>query len=178
MPRRHVREVPRWRRGKPRSTTLSRSSRSAGATPRRTQCSARSTSVAGQAGSAVNAAAPGNDVLAATGAWRGRRGQPPVKWGWGVWARGAGLSLTPHPLPAGVLAGLATGALLVLFTRHAAAFARRWSDAAALATAGWVPALATAGFHPPVPALLALTWAPFALAWARHYRIRPAGGSA
>ena len=169
--KRQTREIPRWRRGKPPQRpqqVIQVRGRHA-----RTLVRTLGAGQAGQAGSAVNTAAPGNDVLAATGAWRGRRSLPPFMWGCGMCALGAGLRLTPHPLPAGVLAGLAASALLVLFTRHAAAFARRWTDAAALVTAGWVPALATAGFHPPVPALLALTWAPFALTWARHYRIRP-----
>ena len=57
-------------------------------------------------------------------------------------------------------------------------FARHWSNVAALATLGWVPALAGAGFGAPAPALLALTWIAMSAFWWRHYRIRAGEGSA
>lgn len=171
MPRRQTREVPRWRRGSPPhkpQQVIQLKGREA-----RTLIRTLDIPRAGQAGSAVNGAAPVNDALARTGAWRGRRALPPFAWGCGMCAAGAALRAAPHPLALGILAGLGAGTLMILFTRHAAEFARRWSDAAALVTAAWVPALAASGFRPPSPALLALTWAPFAVAWARHYRTRP-----
>jgi len=171
VPRRQAREVPRWQRGRPPQKpqqVIQIKGREA-----RSLIRTLDIPQAGRAAQAVNEAAPVNDALARTGAWRRRRALPPFAWGCGVCAAGAALRAAPHPLALGILAGLGAAALMILFTRHAAEFARRWSDAAALATAAWVPALAAAGFRAPAPALLALTWAPFAVAWARHYRIRP-----
>jgi Helicase HerA, central domain len=174
MPRRQTREIPRWRRGK---------------TPQQSQnviqikgrkavrlLQELDTGQAGQAGRHPNGAAVANDVLARTGAWRFRRQLPPFAWGIALAALGAALHAAPHRAILGPLAGIAAAVLLILFTRHLSAFARRWCDAAAFLTLTWLTVLSAAGFGPPAPAMLALTWIPFAGAWARHYRIRPGEG--
>lgn len=121
--------------------------------------------------------AAASDALARTGAWRFRRHLVPFAWLAVTLAAAAGLRVTPHPVPYAVLGSAVTGALLVWATRHLSQFARRVTDLAALATLAWLPALAAAGFTPPLPALLALTWAVFAAAWIRHYRWRPAAAA-
>jgi hypothetical protein len=156
VPRFQTREVPRWKRGK---------------------APARGPQViylpAPQAGQPVNGAAPVNDLLARTGAHRHRRALPPFAWGCGLAALGGILHATPQPALSGVVGAFAASVLLILFTRHLSAFARRWWDLAAFLTLAWVITLAVAGFGAPAPALLALTWVPLAVAWSRHYRIRP-----
>jgi hypothetical protein len=173
MPRHQTREVPRWRRGgppqKPQQVIQVRG-RQARALVRQIDLGDRQ---AVQAGGQPNGAAAGNDVLARTGAWRNRRMLPPFAWGVMLAVLGAVLRGVPHPVLSGMLASLAVPALMILFTRHLSAFARRWTDTAALAASVWLPVLAATGFRSPVPALLALTWVPFAAVWARHYRIRP-----
>jgi hypothetical protein len=173
MPRRQTREVPRWRRGKPPQRpapqVIQINGRHARAFVR--DLAARE---AGREGSREgNPAAPVNDALARTGAWRNRRRLPPLAWGAGIAVLGAALRATPNPVLFGVLGGLAASALMIGFTRHLPVFARRWSDTAALLTAGWVAAISAAGFRTPVPALLALTWTVHSAFWWAHYRARP-----
>ena len=174
MPRRQVKkEVPRWRRGKtaqPAPQVIQLQGRHA----REYLRDLKARDAAAREGGERNGAAPVNDALAATGAWRRRRQFPPVAWGAGVVIFGAALRATPHPLPLGILGGIVSAVLLIGFTRHAAAFARRWADAAAFLAAAWVPSLAAAGFRSPVPAALALTWLLLAAPWWKHYAIRPA----
>ena len=83
---------------------------------------------------------------------------------------------TPHPVLFGILAGIIAAAIMIGFTRHLSVFARRWTDAAALPTAGWVAAIAAAGFGAPLPALLALSWVIHSAFWWRHYRARAGEG--
>ena len=84
------------------------------------------------------------------------------------------LRVTPRPVPYAAIAAVAAGLLLVWATRHLSRFARHAAELAAVVTLAWLPSLVAAGFGPPVPALLAVTWAPFALAWVLHYGWRPA----
>lgn len=174
MPRRQTRETPRWRRGKspqrPAPQVIQINGRHARAFVR--DLAVREAGK--EAGKAVNPAAPVNDALARTGAWRNRRRLPPVAWGANLAVLGAAMRATPNPVLFGVLGGLAASALMIGFTRHLSVFARRWSDVAALLTLAWVAAIAGAGFGAPVPALLALTWTVQSAFWWRHYRARPA----
>src|SRR6266567_247619 len=116
MPRRHRRDLPRWRRGH-------------AVTVRPVQLSGRQARQFAREYARVTRTGPAaaNGTLAATGAWRFRRHLVPFAW------------------------------LAVTLAR--------------------LPVLAAAGFGPPVPAALAVTWAPFALAWVRHYAWRPAAAA-
>jgi hypothetical protein len=174
MPRRQTREIPRWRRG----NTPQQPQNVIQVKGRRAVKLLRELDVpqAGQAGRQPDGAAAANDVLARTGAWRLRRQFPPFAWGAGLAASGAALHAAPHHAILGPVAGIGAAVVLILFTRHLSAFARRWCDAAAFLTLAWLTALAAAGFGAPAPAMLALTWIPFAVAWGRHYRIRPGEG--
>jgi hypothetical protein len=114
------------------------------------------------------------DTLAVPGAWRFRRHLVPFAWLGVTLTAAAVLRVTPRPVPYAIAAAAAGAGLAVWATRHLSPFARRTAEAAAAVTLAWLPALAAAGFGPPVPALLAVTWAPFTVAWVRHYRWRPA----
>ena len=171
MPRRQTREIPRWRRGKPPQPApqvIQLRGRHA-----RTLMHELKAREAAAPDREPNSAAPVNDVLARTGAWRHRRILPPLGWGTGLAGLGAGLHITPNPVLFGILGGIAAAALMIGFTRHLSAFARYWCDAAAFLTLAWIPALAGAGFSAPAPALLAITWVIMAGVWARHYQIPP-----
>jgi hypothetical protein len=171
MPRRQTQEIPRWRRGRPpqRPTQVIQLN------GRQARALIRTIDIpqAGQAGQPASGTALRNDVLARTGAWRRRRSLPPLAWAAGVVIAGAVLGATPHPAVYGPLAGIVLAVLLILFTRHASAFARRWSDAAAFLTLAWLPALAIAGFGAPAPALLIPCLAAAAGTWWKHYRFPP-----
>jgi uncharacterized protein DUF87 len=171
MPRRQTREIPRWRRGKtpafaPQPQVVLRGRK---AVEMMRQMEAQQ---AAQPGRAPNPAAATNDMLARTGAWRRRRHMPPVAWGVGLAVIGEILHTTHNPVLFGILGGLGAAALLVLCTRHLSGFGRRWFDAAAFLSLGWLPALAAFGFGAPVPALLAVTVVGASGAWMRHYRHR------
>jgi hypothetical protein len=173
MPRRQTREIPRWRRGRspafaPQPQVVQVRGRKAIEMMRQLEIQQ-----AGQAGRAPNPAAATNDMLARTGAWRRRRQMPPVAWGAGLAVIGEILHTTRNPVLFGILGGLGAAALLILCTRHLSGFGRRWFDAAAFLTLGWLPALAAFGFGAPVPALLAITVTAASGAWIKHYRARP-----
>ena len=163
MPRRH-RAAPPWRR---RGMTLS----PAGPV----QLSGRQARQFAREYARVTPAGPAtaNGALAASGAWRFRRHLVPFAWLAVTLAAAVILRVTPRPVPYAVIAAAAAGALLVWATRHLSRFARRAAELAAVVTLAWLPALAAAGFARPVPALLAVTWAPFTVAWVRHYAWRP-----
>lgn len=179
MPRRMTR-VPRRRRGYVPQMSQHRPQQVIQLRGRHAEALVREISAgrAAGAGREINQAAPVNDALARTGAWRRRRAMPPVAWGAGLAVIGAVLHETPNPVLFGILGGIAAAALMTGFTRHLSVFARRWTDAAAFLTAGWVPALAAAGFRAPAPALLLITWLACAGIWWRHYRVRPGEGKA
>jgi hypothetical protein len=159
MPRRNTREVPRWRRGsKPAVLT----SRQVTRLIRATEQAAKNTRPAAA-----------NDALAKSGAWRFRRHMTPFAWIGGLLAAAAGLPVTPHPLGFSIPAAFAAAGLMIWGTRHLSEYARHTAEAWALLTLGWLPYLAAAGFTPPGPALLAITWAICAGLWVRHYRWRP-----
>ena len=164
MPRRHRRDQPRWRRGH-------------AVTVRPVRLSGRQARQFAREYARVTRADPATagSTLAAAGAWRFRRHLVPFAWLAVTLAAAAILRVTPHPVPYAAAAAFAAGLLLVWATRHLSRFARRSAELAALVTLAWLPVLAAAGFARPVPALLAATWAPFALAWVRHYAWRPAG---
>ncbi len=162
MPRRHRRDLPRWRRG--HAVTV-RPVRLSGRQARQfAREYARLTRTV--------PAAPGS-TLARTGAWRFRRHLVPFAWLAATLAAAVILRVTPRPVLYAVITAAVAGVLLVWATRHLSRFARRAAELAALVTLAWLPALEAAGFARPVPALLAVTWAPFALAWVRHYAWRP-----
>lgn len=177
MPRRQTREIPRWRRGKGRQPQVPQQIvqiRGRHARDLIRQMETRQAAQSGQqAGKAPNPAAPANDVLARTGAWSRRRQMPPLAWGAGLPVAGAIAHAAPHPALSGSLGGIIAAVLLILFTRHLSAFARRWCDAAAFLTLAWLPALAIGGLGAPVPALLAITVAVTSGTWWRHYGHRP-----
>lgn len=118
-----------------------------------------------------------NGALAASGAWRFRRHLVPFAWLAVTLAAAVILRVTPHPVMYAVITAAVAGALLVWATCHLSRFARRAAELAAVVTLAWLPVLAAAGFARPVPALLAITWAPFAVAWVRHYGWRPAAAA-
>jgi hypothetical protein len=163
MPRRHQRSAPRWRRGH-------------AVTVRPVQLSGRQARQFAREYARANPAPPAtaNATLATTGAWRFRRHLVPFAWLAVTLAAAVVLRVTPRPVPYAAAAAFTAGALLVWATRHLSRFARRSAELAALVTLAWLPILAAAGFARPVPALLAVTWAPFTLAWVRHYAWRPA----
>ena len=165
MPRHRRRDLPPWRRGMTVPAV------------RPVQLTGRQAKVFAREYARAAAAPPAtaNGALAATGAWRFRRHLMPFAWLAVTLAAAAVLRVTPHPVPYAVLFSAAAGALLTWATRHLSRFTRRAADAAVLVTLAWLPALtATWPWHRPVPALLAATWAPFALAWTRHCGWRPA----
>lgn len=163
MPRRHLRPAPGWRRGH-------------AVTVRPVQLSGRQARQFAREYARVTRTDPAtaNGTLAASGAWRFRRHLVPFAWLAVTLAAAVILRVTPRPVPYAAAAAFVAGALLVWATRHLSRFARRAAELAALVTLAWLPVLAAAGFARPVPALLAVTWAPFALAWVRHYGWRPA----
>jgi hypothetical protein len=162
MPRRHRRDLPRWRRG--HAVTVS---------PVRLSGRQARTFAREYARVTRTDPAAANGTLAATGAWRFRRHLVPFAWLAVTLAAAVILRVTPHPALYAAAAAFAAGLLLTWATRHLSRFARRAAELAALVTLAWLPVLAAAGFARPVPALLAATWAPFALAWVRHYAWRP-----
>lgn len=171
--RQPVREVPRWRRPQ----TVTRSAAPVQLRGRHGKAFARELARAtaqGSEGRKEGGTAAGNDVLAATGAWRFRRHLPPFAWLAFLLAAGLALHSTRHPLLFGNLAGLAAPVVMWLFTRHASRFTRRAAEVAGLLTAIWLPLLAAIGWHARVPAFLLLTWGACAALWVRHYRWRPA----
>lgn len=169
MPRRQSRAVPPWRRGRQQPAA-----RPVQLTGRSARAFAREYAKASQQAPRKNGTAASNDALATTRAWRFRRHMPPFVWGGGLAVAGAILHAAPHPLLFGILAGAGAPVLLVWSTRHLSRFAKRGSEAAAVITSLWLPVLAALGFTKPIPALLALTWAPCLALWVRHYRWRPA----
>jgi hypothetical protein len=178
MPRRQTREIPRWRRGKAPQKPPQQVIQLRGRDARRFIATLPAHEAGKEGSREGNPSAPVNDALARTGAWRNRRRLPPLAWGAGLAVLGAAMRATPNPVLFGVLGGLAASALMIGFTRHLSVFARRWCDTAALLTLGWVPAISSAGFGAPAPALLALTWTVQSAFWWRHYRARPAERSA
>lgn len=163
MLRRHRRDLPPWRRGRTPVTI------------RPVQLSGRQARQFAREYARVTRTDPATagSTLAATGAWRFRRHLVPFAWLAVTLAAAVILRVTPRPVPYAAAAAVAAGALLVWATRHLSSFARRAAELAALVTLAWLPVLAAAGFTRPVPALLAVTWAPFTLAWVRHYAWRP-----
>ena len=161
MPRRH--RQPRWRRG--HAVTVSP-----------VQLSGRPARQFAREYARVTSAGPvtANGALARTGAWRFRRHLVPFAWLAVTLAAAVILRVTPRPVPYAVIAAAAAGAMTVWATRHLSRFARHATELAAAVTLAWLPALTAAGFTRPVPALLAVTWAPFTVAWVRHYAWRPA----
>jgi hypothetical protein len=178
MPRRQTREIPRWRRGKVPQKPSQQVIQLRGRDARRFLATLPAREAGKEGSREGNPSAPVNDALARTGAWRNRHRLPPIAWGAGLTVLGAAMRATPNPVLFGVLGGLAASALMIGFTRHLSVFARRWCDMAALLTLGWVPAISSAGFGAPAPALLALTWTVQSAFWWRHYRARPAERSA
>jgi hypothetical protein len=162
MPRRHRRDLPRWRRGHP-------------VTVRPVQLTGRQARAFARQYARVTGQDPAlaHGTLARTGAWRFRRHLVPFAWLAVTLAAAAVLRVTPRPVPYAAVTAAAACGLLVWATRHLSRFARRAADLAALVTLAWLPALTAAGFARPVPALLAVTWTPFTLAWVRHYAWRP-----
>lgn len=167
MLRRHRRDLPPWRRGRTPVTI------------RPVQLSGRQARQFAREYARVNPGQPAtaSAALAATGAWRFRRHLVPFAWLAVTLAAAVILRVTPRPVPYAAITAVAAGALLVWATRHLSRFARRATEAAAVVTLAWLPVLAAAGFTRPVPALLAVTWAPFTLAWVRHYAWRPAAAA-
>ena len=163
MPRRHRRDLPRWRRGH-------------AVTVRPVQLSGRQARQFAREYARVTSTGPAtaNGALAVTGAWRFRRHLVPFAWLAVTLAAAVVLRVTPRPVPYAFAAAVAAGLLLTWATRHLSRFARHAAELAAAVTLAWLPALTAAGFGPPVPAFLAVTWAPFALAWVLHYGWRPA----
>lgn len=163
MPRRRLRPAPRWRRGH-------------AVTVRPVQLSGRQARQFAREYARVTNAGPvtANGALARSGAWRFRRHLVPFAWLAVTLAAAVILRATPRPVPYAAAAAVISGGLLTWATRHLSRFARRATELAAAVTLAWLPVLTAAGFARPVPALLAVTWAPFALAWVRHYAWRPA----
>jgi hypothetical protein len=163
MPRRHRRDLPRWRRGH-------------AVTVRPVQLTGRQARTFAREYARVTRTDPAgaNRTLAQTGAWRFRRHLIPFAWLAVTLAASVILRATPRPVPYAIFAAVIGGGLAVRATRHLSPFARHAAELAVLVTLAWLPALAAAGFGPPVPALLAVTWAPFTLAWVLHYGWRPA----
>ena len=163
MPRRHQRPASLWRRR--RAVTV-----------RPVQLTGRQARLFAREYARVTRTDPAtaNAALARTGAWRFRRHLVPFAWLAVTLAAAVILRVTPRPVPYAAITAAVAGALLVWATRHLSRFARRATELAAAVTLGWLPALTAAGFARPVPALLAVTWAPFAVAWVRHYAWRPA----
>jgi hypothetical protein len=166
MPRRRLRDVPRWRRGHAVAV-------------RPVQLSGRQARAFAREYARVTRTGPATAgrTLAATGAWRFRRHLVPFAWLAVTLAAAAAARVTPRPVLYAAIAAVVAGGLAVWATRHLSRFARRAAEAAALVTLAWLPALAAAGFARPVPALLAVTWVPFALAWVSHYAWRPDGAA-
>ena len=164
MSRRRGRDQPPWRRG--HAVTLHRPVQLTGRQARqfaREYARVTRTDIAAA-----------NDKLATTGAWRFRRHLVPFAWLAVTLAAAVILRVTPRPVLYAAITAASAGMLLVWATRHLSRFARRATEAAALVTLAWLPILAAAGITTrPVPALLACTWAPFTLAWVRHYGWRP-----
>jgi hypothetical protein len=165
MPRSQSRkEVPRWKRGKPPQQpqqVIQVRGRNARALVREINIK--------QAG---DGDAPGGQP-ARTGLWRHRRSLPPLVFGAALVIAGLAMHASPYRDLSGWLSSIVVPVLLVLFTRHLSAFARRWCDVAAVFASAWLPALAISGLGKPAPLLLVLTWLPLAVVWIRHYRIAP-----
>ena len=167
MPRRQTkREVPRWRRGKQQTSY-------AGVQLTGRDARKFTRELARLTATQSNPAAAKNDVLAKTGAWRFRRHLAPFIWLAVLAAAAVALRRSAHPLIFANIAAWATGLLVVWATRHLSPFARRATDAAALASTVWLPVLTSVGLAKPFPALLAITWAVFAVVWIHHYGWRP-----
>jgi hypothetical protein len=173
MPRSRAREVPRWKRTKPPQQQPPQQVIQVRGRNARSLVRDISLQQQGQTGQAVNGAAPVNDALARTGAWRHRRSLPPFAFAAGLAVAALLLHSSPHPALFGTLAGLFAPLLLVKFTRHLSEFARRWCDFAALHAGIWLTVFGAAGSGAPVPLLTLLTWLPLAFTWVRHYRIAP-----
>lgn len=170
MQRQAKRPVPRWKRGKQQHNAMpvQLRGRHAKALTRELIKAGQQPAKAGKEGTAT-----ANDMLARSGAWRFRRHLPPFGLLACLTLAGVILPRTAHPLLFGNLAGLAAPVLMVLSTRHLSRYARHAADAWAGFTSLWLPAIGIFGFGRPIPALLALTWAPLAALWVRHYRWRP-----
>jgi hypothetical protein len=190
MPRRQVKEVPRWRRGQQKQ--------SSGPVVRLSpkQEKALVAKLAAQAGlappadvSTATPTAPGvNKALAATGAYRFRRHLPPFAWL--GWVLAAGLGTHGHSARAGLVLAVLTGAVIWLLTRHlpgcpagegrkhAKCFTRHAWQAMAALGALWVTALCLTGFTPPWPHVLVGLYRAVIFGsalcvivpWVRHYR--------
>lgn len=167
MPRRQVKEVPRWRRGQQARTKQQEKDALAKAV---------AAHLARQA--ATPAPVPGvNGFLAKTGAYRFRRHLPPFLWLAWVLAWGLGAGIKPGLVVAAVTAGG-----IWLLTRHLPDFTRKCSYAMAALAALWIPALCLTGFAPSWPHLLVGIYRALVLGsmlavtavWVKHYRFRPA----
>jgi hypothetical protein len=163
MLRRHRRDLPRWRRG---HAVIVRPVQLSG---RQARQFAREYARVSRTGPAT-----AGSTVARTGAWRFRRHLVPFAWLAVTLTAAAALRVTPRPVPYAAASAVVAAALLVWATRHLSSFARRATELAALVTLAWLPVLTAAGFSYPVRVSLAVTWAPFTVAWVRHYAWRPA----
>ena len=171
MQRQATRPVPRWQRGKQKpqaSMPVTLRGRHAKALTRELIRAGQQHGKAAREGTAT-----ANGMLAGSGAWRFRRHLAPFGLLTCLSAAGLILPRTAHPFLYGNLASLAAPVLIVLSTRHLSRYARNTADVWAAFTALWLPAFGLCGFGRPIPALLALTWAPLAALWVRQYRWRP-----
>jgi hypothetical protein len=194
MPRRQVKEVPRWRRGQQQS-----SGPAIRLSPKQEKALvARLAAQAGLPAPASSPAIPGMDkALAATGTYRYRRHLIPFAWLAWVLAWGLGTN-SAHNIKLGLVVALITAGGIWLLTRHlpdcpegsprkhTRCFTRHaWQAMAALA-ALWIPALCLTGFAPHWPHLLVALYRALVLGsalavigpWVKHYRFRPAGAPA
>ena len=123
-----------------------------------------------------NAAAPSTTHSPAPEHGGTAAGMPPLAWGAGIAILGAVMRATRHPVLFGVLAGIVAAAIMIGFTRKPSVFTRRWTDAAALPTAGWVAAIAAAGSALPFPRCSPCHGCIHSAFWWRHYRARAGEG--
>jgi hypothetical protein len=166
VPRRQVKEVPRWRRGQQQAAPqLVFSGRQAKKLARQVAA----THLVNQPATTTKAT---NDVLARTGGYRFRHHLIPFWWLLAVISAGL-ITHEAHAAKLGLIIGLGTAAAIVLLTRHLHGFTRHASEAMALLTALWVPALALAGFVKPLPPVLLACWLCVLVPWVKHYRVRP-----
>jgi hypothetical protein len=166
MRRQKTKEVPRWRRVTPPQQQPQQiiQVRGRGASSLVRELSAMPT---------AEGATASARTTPRTGLWRNRRVMPPLILGAVIILAALAMHRTPYREMLGWLTSVAAPVLLILFTRHLSAFARRWCDLAGLFASVWLPAIALGGFGRPLPVVFILTWLPFAWAWARHYRITP-----
>lgn len=167
MPGQAKREIPRWQQRRPARQAPGRQAPGrrpghAGGMPAVTGVPVPRPAMAGTVPAAVT---PRRAM------WRYRYQVVPFAWLAWMLAAGPGLHLAGKDR-IGVAAGLASGALAWLLTRHLRKGARGLATAMAAVTALWVPLLALAGWTAPLPPLFLACWAAVLVPWLRRYRWR------